>query len=234
MIPIGRWENSGFRQQINVRRDALRCAAPRYASTLRTAEQRFRIAPDTARGGGVVHRIQVDAVHVVGHEVGDLLGSVEDAGGTQGLDVVPPLVQQGVEPVRDARGVALFLTDLFMVVAACFVFNLYTALYSFVGLTVKSLVIDAVLERIKMCKAILIICDDKDPICNFVMRKLVRGATYTPCFGAYTDKPHYMIYTTLTNREAGQLQEFIHKENLNAFISMLSTTEVFGKGFNHA
>ena len=130
--------------------------------------------------------------------------------------------------------VALFLTDLFMVVAACFVFNLYTALYSFVGLTVKSLVIDAVLERIKMCKAILIICDDKDPICNFVMRKLVRGATYTPCFGAYTDKPHYMIYTTLTNREAGQLQEFIHKENLNAFISMLSTTEVFGKGFNHA
>ena len=84
-----------------------------------------------------------------------------------------------------------------------------------------------------MCKAILIICDDKDPICDFVMKKLVRGATYTPCFGAYTNKPHYMIYTTLTHREAGQLQAFIHKEHLNAFISMLSTTEVFGKGFNH-
>ena len=55
-----------------------------------------------------------------------------------------------------------------------------------------------------------------------------------PCYGAYTDRPHYMIYTTLTHREALQLQAFIHKENLNAFISMLSTTEVFGKGFNHA
>ena len=33
--------------------------------------------------------------------------------------------------------VALFLTDLFMVIAACFVFDLYTALYSFVGLTVN-------------------------------------------------------------------------------------------------
>jgi len=43
-----------------------------------------------------------------------------------------------------------------------------------------------------------------------------------------------MVYSALTTREAGQLQEFIHKENLNAFISMLSTTEVFGKGFNHA
>ena len=149
-----------------------------------------------------------------------------------GTDVIALIVEKYTH--IHSIAVALFLTDLFMVVAACFVFNLYTALYSFVGLTVKSLVIDAVLERIKMCKAILIICDDKDPICNFVMRKLVRGATYTPCFGAYTDKPHYMIYTTLTNREAGQLQEFIHKENLNAFISMLSTTEVFGKGFNHA
>ena len=46
-------------------------------------------------------------------------------------------------------------------------------------------------------QAILIICDDKDPICDFVMRKLVRGATYTPCYGAYTDRPHYMIYTCL-------------------------------------
>ena len=118
--------------------------------------------------------------------------------------------------------VALFLTDLFMVIAACFVFDLYTALYSFVGLTVKSLVIDAVLEKIKMCKAILIVCDDRKPICDFVMRKLVRGATYTPCFGAYTDKPHYIIYTTLTRREADQLQDFIHKQHLNAFMSMLS------------
>ena len=149
-----------------------------------------------------------------------------------GTDVIALIVEKYTHVHSIA--VALFLTDLFMVVAACFVFDLYTALYSFVGLTVKSLVIDAVLEKIKMCKAILIVCDDKDPICDFVMRELVRGATYTPCFGAYTDKPHYIIYTTLTRHEADQLQDFIHKEHLNAFMSMLSTTEVFGKGFNHA
>ena len=149
-----------------------------------------------------------------------------------GTDVIALIVEKYTH--IHSIAVALFLTDLFMVVAACFVFNLYTALYSFVGLTVKSLVIDAVLEKIKMCKAILIVCDDRKPICDFVMRKLVRGATYTPCFGAYTDKPHYIIYTTLTRREADQLQDFIHKQHLNAFMSMLSTTEVFGKGFNHA
>ena len=149
-----------------------------------------------------------------------------------GTDIIALIVENYTH--IHSIAVALFITDLFMVIAACFVFDLYTALYSFVGLTVKSLVIDAVLEKIKMCKAILIVCDEKKPICDFVMRKLMRGATYTPCFGAYTDKPHYIIYTTLTRHEADQLQEFIHKEHLNAFMSMLSTTEVFGKGFNHA
>ena len=149
-----------------------------------------------------------------------------------GTDVVALILKKYTHMKN--TGEALFITDLAMVLAACFVFDLYTALYSFVGLTVKSLVVDAVLEQMKMCKAILIICDDKDPICDFVMRKLVRAATYTPCFGAYTDKPHYIIYTTLTRREADQLQDFIHKQHLNAFMSMLSTTEVFGKGFNHA
>ena len=148
-----------------------------------------------------------------------------------GTDIIALIVEKYTH--IHSIAVALFITDLFMVIAACFVFDLYTALYSFVGLTVKSLVIDAVLEKIKMCKAILIVCDEKKPICDFVMRKLMRGATYTPCFGAYTDKPHYIIYTTLTRHEADQLQEFIHKEHLNAFMSMLSTTEVFGKGFNH-
>ena len=149
-----------------------------------------------------------------------------------GTDIIALIVEKYTHIHSIAA--ALFLTDLFMVIAACFVFDLYTALYSFVGLTVKSLVIDAVLEKIKMCKAILIICDDKEPICDFVMKTLTRGATYTPCFGAYTGKPHYMIYTTLTRKEADQLQDFIHKQHLNAFMSMLSTTEVFGKGFNHA
>lgn len=62
----------------------------------------------------MVHRIQVDAVHVVGHEVGDLLGSVEDAGGTQGLDVVPHLFSRvlSLSGMREALRSAMRRTDL--------------------------------------------------------------------------------------------------------------------------
>lgn len=149
-----------------------------------------------------------------------------------GTDVIALIVKKYFH-VRSVAA-ALFMTDLCMVVAACFVFDMSTALYSFVGLTFKSLVIDAVMERIRMCKTILIICDDKESICEFVTKKLKRGATWSPCFGAYTDAPHYLVYTTLTRREATQLQEYIHTRHLNAFFSMLSTTEVFGKGFEQS
>ena len=159
-----------------------------------------------------------------------LLFSVGASSG--GTDVIALIVEKYTH--LHSIAAALFLTDLVMVVAACFVFDLHTALYSFVGLTVKSLMIDVVLERMKMCKAILIVCDDKEPICDFVNKELNRGATYTPCNGAYTNQPRYIIYTTLTRHEAMQLREFIHKERLNAFMSMLSTTEVFGKGFDNA
>ena len=158
-----------------------------------------------------------------------LFGVGASSGGT---DVIALIVEKYTH--LHSIAAALFLTDLVMVVAACFVFDLHTALYSFVGLTVKSLMIDVVLERMKMCKAILIVCDDKEPICDFVNKELDRGATYTPCNGAYTNQPRYIIYTTLTRHEAMQLREFIHKEHLNAFMSMLSTTEVFGKGFDNA
>ena len=135
-----------------------------------------------------------------------LLFSVGASSG--GTDVIALIVEKYTH--LHSIAAALFLTDLVMVVAACFVFDLHTALYSFVGLTVKSLMID------------------KEPICDFVNKELDRGATYTPCNGAYTNQPRYIIYTTLTRHEAMQLREFIHKEHLNAFMSMLSTTEVFG------
>lgn len=62
-----------------------------------------------------------------------------------GTDVIALIVEKYTHIHNVA--VALFLTDLFMVIAACFVFDLYTALYSFVGLTVKSLVIDPCWKR---------------------------------------------------------------------------------------
>ena len=49
-------------------------------------------------------------------------------------------------------GGALFLVDLFIVLASCLVFDAQTGLFSLCGLLAKSLVVDNVIESINMCK----------------------------------------------------------------------------------
>lgn len=131
-------------------------------------------------------------------------------------------------------GLALFLTDLVMVLAACFVFDIQTALYSFVGLTVKSFMVDDIIQSMTLCKAITIVCTDVEPIRQYIVQELHKGATILEAQGGYTHKPKYVVLTTLTRRQAQQLRNYIHENQLEAFLSVASTNEVFGKGFTQA
>lgn len=146
-----------------------------------------------------------------------------------GTDVIAMIVKKYAHV--DDVGIALFVTDLIMIIIACFVFDIKTALYSFVGLTVKSFLIDAIIENIMLRKSIMITCDDKDAICHFITGELQKGATIVEATGAYTNAKRYLIFTTLTRKQAAVLRSFIHQNKLHAFISMSSTSEVFGKGF---
>ncbi|MDD4850924.1 MAG: YitT family protein [Gemmiger sp.] len=129
-------------------------------------------------------------------------------------------------------GIALFVSDLLMIVAACFVFDIKTALYSFVGLTVKSFLIDDIIQSITLCKSITIITTDPDAICHFITQDLNKSATVVEGWGAYTNAKKHVIFTTLTRRQADRLRVYIHEHSLDAFLSAASTNEVFGKGFS--
>lgn len=102
-----------------------------------------------------------------------------------GTDVIAMLLKKYTN-MKDI-GIALFATDLAMILVACFVFDLKTALYSFVGLAVKSFMIDDIITTINLRKSITIVCDDKEPICSFITAKLNRSATITEGVGAYTN-----------------------------------------------
>lgn len=147
-----------------------------------------------------------------------------------GTDVIAMIVKKYTN-VEDI-GMALFLTDLVMIIIACFVFDIKTALYSFVGLVVKSFMIDAIIENIMLRKSIMLICNDKDVICDFIINELGRSATYVDAKGAYTGERNYIVFSTLTKKQAVELRRFIHENNLHAFMSVMSTSEVFGKGFS--
>ena len=153
-----------------------------------------------------------------------------DGASSGGTDVIAMIVKKYTH-IEDI-GMALFLTDLVMIIIACFVFDIKTALYSFVGRVVKSFLIDSIIENIMLRKLIMLICDDKDIICDFITNTLGKSATYVDACGAYSGEQNYIVFSTLTKKQAVDLRHFIHQNKLHAFMSVISTSEVFGKGFS--
>lgn len=128
-------------------------------------------------------------------------------------------------------GTTLFLVDLIITFAACFIFDPQTGLFSFAGLMAKSLVIDSVIENINRCKYFTIICDDPQPICDFITQKLNRSATIYKASGAYYHQEKTVILTVMKRGQAVQLRNFVRYHEPSAFITITNSSEIIGKGF---
>ena len=128
-------------------------------------------------------------------------------------------------------GSALLISDLLIVVSACFVFNAQTGLFSLCGLLAKSLVVDNVIESINLCKYFTIICEDPEPICDFIMNKLHRGATIYDAEGTYQHRRKTVIITVMKRGQAVELRNFIRENQPSAFIAITNSSEIIGKGF---
>ena len=68
-------------------------------------------------------------------------------------------------------GTMLLLVDCFSVLMAFVVFDVTTGLFSTLGLIGKSLMIDGVIENINLCKCFNIVCDNPEPICDFIIKE---------------------------------------------------------------
>lgn len=128
-------------------------------------------------------------------------------------------------------GTALFLVDLLITVAACFIFDAQTGLCSLCGLLAKSLVIDSAIENINLCKYFTIVCDEPEPICDFIHQELLRSATIFKAEGTYTHQQKYVILTVMKRSQAVQLRNFIKMNQPMAFMMITNSSEIIGKGF---
>lgn len=128
-------------------------------------------------------------------------------------------------------GTALLVVDITAVVLSFFVFGPTTGLFSTLGLMAKSLVIDGVIENINLCKCFNIICDDPDPICEYIIHDLHRSATVYAAQGAFSHHQKTVIMTTMKRSQAVRLRNFIKRREPSAFILISNSSEIIGKGF---
>lgn len=128
-------------------------------------------------------------------------------------------------------GIALLCSDIIITVSACFAFGMETGLFSILGLIIKSLFMDLVLDNLMTKKCFQIITSHPDPIEEFITSVLHRGATRLQGEGVYTHEGKTVLLTVVSRHEAVLLRNFIRRQDPAAFLIITSSTEIIGKGF---
>ena len=128
-------------------------------------------------------------------------------------------------------GKALLVSDFLITAATFWLFDVRTGLYCILGLLLKTFLVDIVIDGINSRKYVTVVSCKPDEIKSFILETLHRGATVSRAEGAFTHQPEQVITTALTRRQAVLLRNYIRKIDPHAFITMVNSSEIIGKGF---
>ncbi len=128
-------------------------------------------------------------------------------------------------------GRALMCSDMVITLMACVAFGMETGLFCVLGLVMKSLLVDLVLENINTHKYFHIITTKPAEIETYITRTLKRGATELHGEGAYTHEGRTVLMTVMNRREAIMLRRYVKQVDPSAFVLIMNTGEIIGKGF---
>lgn len=129
-------------------------------------------------------------------------------------------------------GRALVCSDVAITVAGFFIFDIKTGLYSCFGLIIRSFLVDSFIESLNLSKYFNVVCSNPEPICDYIVHSLGRGATICEAHGAFTGEHKYIIFTALNRQQAIKLRNFIKTNDPSSFILISNTSEIIGKGFH--
>ena len=130
-------------------------------------------------------------------------------------------------------GWMLLISDVVIVLAAFFIFDIQTALFSSLGLLIKSLLIDTSATWLNRSRMVNIICDKPDPICDYIIHNIHKDATYYEGTGAYSKQKKFIIICVLKPRQEIILRRYIRDNVPSAFMLVSDSSSIFGKGFSH-
>jgi uncharacterized membrane-anchored protein YitT (DUF2179 family) len=103
--------------------------------------------------------------------------------------------------------------------------------YSILVIVIEGWIIDLVVDGFNSYKTAFIVTDKAEEVRDIIVKDINRGGT---CFfgkGLYKGVDRKMIYVTLTRPELVKLQSALKEVDPNAFLNVVSSTDILGKGF---
>jgi len=148
-------------------------------------------------------------------------------GSTGGTDIIAMVLRKYT---RMNIGTALLISDA-GITALSFLFGVETGLFSVLGMLMKTLFVDSVIESINLCKCFSIITDEPENIAAFITGTLKRSCTVIEGTGGFTHTRKYMVSAAMKRYQAAQLQRWLKTNHPKTFMMITNSSEVIGKGF---
>lgn len=128
-------------------------------------------------------------------------------------------------------GVALLYVDVLIVLSTFIFIDLKTGLFSVLGLLLKTILVDSVIESLNRKKSFIAVTSHPEEVCDYIIHTLDRSATCWQAEGAYSHQPRWVVLTALSRRQAVALRRHLKATDPSAFMVVTNSSEIFGKGF---
>ncbi|MEG0805036.1 MAG: YitT family protein [Lachnospiraceae bacterium] len=149
---------------------------------------------------------------------------------TGGLDILAKIVNKYFHV---ELGTAVTISGALICCTAFFVNDLKTVIIGLIGTYINGLVLDHFIVGFNSRKRVCIIANNPEVVQKYIIETIHRGATLYPIKGGYNNENKLEIETILTRNEFSDLMEYIKKEQIEAFITAGSVSEIYGTMFNN-
>lgn len=173
---------------------------------------------------------------VMGSPVFDLLGFVLLLGASQaflfrinastgGLDIVAMMMKKYL---HWDIGTSVTVAGVVVCLTAAFIHPFNMVAIGLIGTWLNGVIVDYFTLSLNKRKRVCIISRDHEQIRKYIIETLRRGCSLYDVKGGFTEAPNVEIQAILTQSEFANLMEFIRKNELHAFITAGSCSEVYG------
>lgn len=152
-------------------------------------------------------------------------------GSTGGTDILAMILKKYTH--MDI-GQALLYVDVIIAGSTLFLVNIRTGLFSLLGLLLKSVLVDTVIESINRKKSVILVTTFPEEIASFITHDLARSATIWEAKGAYTHETRWVVMSALSRSQAVILRRRLKEIDPHGFMLITNSSEIFGKGFLRA
>lgn len=149
-----------------------------------------------------------------------------------GMDIAVKLVAKRYPYF--SMGNILTVTDIVVIAMAVLVYkNIDTAMYAIIVSFVYTRAVNTILYGRNPGKLVLIVSKEKEAIRAQVLESMNRGLTLLQGRGAYTGNPEEVIMCAVPDSEFYKLKRIVNEVDENAFLIVVNSNEIMGKGFQH-